>query len=83
MYIGETTEAPPTPMPPTKRKKRNDSQSQAKAVPTADTKYKMAISTKVVRRPQRSAGQPATTAPTIVPIRALATVNPKPKLLSP
>ncbi len=38
MYMGETTEAPPTPMPPMKRKKRSEAQSQATAHPTADTK---------------------------------------------
>ncbi len=38
MYIGETTEAPPTPIPPKKRNSRNEYQSQANALPTAETK---------------------------------------------
>ena len=38
MYIGETTEAPPTAMPPMKRKNMNEYQSQANPLPTAETK---------------------------------------------
>ncbi len=51
MYIGETTDAPPTPMPPMKRKKRSDAQSQATPQPTAETKYSTAIQTRTARRP--------------------------------
>ena len=35
------------------------------------------------RRPNTSAGRPTTTEPTIVPMRALATVKPSQKPLSP
>ena len=38
MYIGETTEVPPTPRPPRKRKTRNEVQLQARALPIAETK---------------------------------------------
>ena len=38
MYIGETTEAAPTPSPPRKRKTRKEYQPQARALPTAETK---------------------------------------------
>ncbi len=38
MYIGETTDAAPTPRPPRKRKARKDDQLQATALPMAETK---------------------------------------------
>ena len=38
MYIGETTDAPPTPMPPRKRKNRNEYQSHARLQPSAERK---------------------------------------------
>jgi hypothetical protein len=38
MYIGETTDAAPTPIPPRKRKKRKEYQSHARPLPTAATK---------------------------------------------
>jgi hypothetical protein len=83
MYMGDTTEAPPTPMPPTKRKSSMDHQSHARAVPTADTKYSAAIANNTRRRPKASVGRPTTIEPRMVPTRALATVKPRPKPLSP
>ena len=38
MYIGDTTDAPPIPIPPMKRKNKRECQSHGKALPTADTK---------------------------------------------
>ena len=38
MYRGETTDAPPTASPPRNRKARNEYQSQARALPSAETK---------------------------------------------
>ena len=76
MYMGETTDAPPTPIPPMKRKNSNEYQSQARPLPTAETKYSTAMHTSTARRPSASAGRPATIAPRIVPIKALATVKP-------
>ena len=38
VYSGETTEAPPTPIPPRKRKKTKDYQSHGKALPIAETR---------------------------------------------
>ncbi len=38
MYMGPSTEEPPMPSPPTKRKKTSEFQSQAKAQPMAETR---------------------------------------------
>ena len=78
MYIGATTDDAPTPRPPSHRNTRKEYQSQATALPTAETKYRIAIQNSVLRRPIRSAGWLAKSAPRMVPIRALATVKPRP-----
>ena len=61
----------------------NDHQSQARALPTAETKYNTASRLSVLRRPKASDGLLLSQAPRIVPIRALAVVQPcqKPGLL--
>ncbi len=76
MYSGETTEAPPIPRPPRKRKKQKQYQLQGIAQPMAEMKYSTATTISAGRRPKRSAGRPAATDPTMVPIRAAATVKP-------
>jgi len=50
-YIGETTEAPPTPTPPTNRKSTNAHQLVASALPTALTKKSSASTKSMGRRP--------------------------------
>jgi hypothetical protein len=79
MYIGDTTEDPPTANPPKNLKNTNDHQFQANAHPTAEIKYNTAINIKVSRLPKMSAGLPTAIDPIIVPISALATVNPNKK----
>src|SRR4030042_279026 len=76
MYTGDTTDAPPTATPPIQRKNSSAYQSQAKAQPTADTKYRTANTVNTGRRPHQSEGRPTNRAPNNVPISALATVQP-------
>ena len=77
MYTGDTTDAPPTAMPPSQRKNSSEYQSQAKAQPTADTRNKTASTVSTGRRPHQSEGRPTSKAPNSVPISALDTVKPR------
>src|SRR5580700_1925502 len=76
MYIGQTTDAAPTATPPRNRKNRRAYQFHAPAQPAAAMRNSTASSVSTGRRPHQSAGRPALSAPTIVPISALETVNP-------
>src|SRR2546422_6841621 len=76
MYIGPRTEDPPIPSPPMKRNATSEGQFHAAAQPRAETKYKMAMSRRLSRRPSLSPGNPASIDPMTVPQRALATVMP-------
>ena len=76
MYRGATTEAPPIASPPTNRKTNSDVPIPGQPQPNAETKYSTASHIRDGLRPSHSAGFPATSEPTIVPISALATVNP-------
>ena len=82
LYIGAITDEPPTASPPINRKKTKDAHPQAAALPTADMKYKAPSTNSIARRPYLSTGFSKMKEPMIVPIRALATVNPcqKPSL---
>src|ERR1017187_487994 len=80
MYMGETTEAPPTATPPMKRKVAKDHQPHAREQPIAETKYRAPNVNSTARRPKASAGRPTTMEPMIVPIRAVETVKPSMKL---
>src|SRR4051812_49312301 len=63
-------------MPPRKRKATSKVQVPAAAQPRAETRKVTAVAKRTGRRPKRSLGAPAAREPTIVPIRALATVKP-------
>ena len=76
MYIGPSTEEPPMPRPPMKRKATSEYQSHEKAQPMAEMKYSTPMSCRAPRRPLRSPRIPANNAPTMVPHSALATVKP-------
>src|SRR5579875_695753 len=78
MYIGPSTEEPPTPSPPINRNTSSASQFHAIPHPTAEIKYKIAIARRLSRRPLRSPGTPASDAPKIVPSSAIETVKPRP-----
>src|SRR5580704_8888666 len=76
MYIGASTDEPPIPNPPMIRKAISDPQFHDNAQPSADKKKNTAIIRRLSRRPHRSPGYPAVTAPTTVPHKALETVIP-------
>ncbi len=76
IYIGHTTEAPPTATPPSQRKKSSAYQLQASPQPTAEMTKSTASSASTGRRPHQSAGRPTSNAPTMVPNSALETVKP-------
>ena len=76
MYMGPSTDEPPTPSPPMKRKATRAYQFQAKAQPRPEIKYRTAITRRLSRRPKRSPGKPASIAPRTVPKSALNTVTP-------
>lgn len=76
IYMGETTDAPPTPSPPINRKNKKLYQSHARPDPSAEIRYKIASRINTERRPNLSAGLLINIAPMMVPIRALATENP-------
>src|SRR6266481_5439279 len=67
MYIGPSTEEPPTPNPPMKRKTTRAYQSQARAQPKPEIRYRTAITRRLSRRPKRSPGKPASIAPKTEP----------------
>src|SRR3989442_790640 len=77
MYIGPSTDDPPIARPATKREATSDVQFQARAQPRAETRYRMAITRRLSRRPYRSPGIPASIAPTMVPQSAIETVSPR------
>ncbi len=79
MYMGPSTEEPPTPNPPMKRKATKADQFHAMAQPRPETRYRTAITRRLSRRPKRSPGKPASIAPRTVPKSALNTVTPKRK----
>ena len=74
--MGPSTEDPPMPSPPTKRKSTSEDHPHANAHPSADAMYSSAITRRLARLPIRSPGMPASIAPRIVPTRALETVTP-------
>src|ERR1700728_1949962 len=78
MYIGPNTDDPPTPRPPMNRKTNSAFQLHAIPQPSAEIRYRIAITRRLSRRPFRSPGIAASDAPRIVPTSAIATVNPSP-----
>ena len=76
MYRGTTTDEPPMATPPMNRKMTSESQFGGNAEPTAEIKYRIAMRTRMFRRPQRSDGRPTPNAPMSVPISATETVKP-------
>src|SRR5664279_3316850 len=82
IYIGQTTDAPPTATPPSQRKNSSAYQFQASAQPTAETTNSTASIASTGRRPHQSAGRPTNKEPTMVPSSALDTVKPSQYLLS-
>ena len=77
IYIGQTTDAPPTATPPSQRKKSRAYQFHASAHPRAEMTNSTASSASTGRRPHQSAGRPTSNAPTMVPNSALDTVKPR------
>src|SRR5712664_3575700 len=77
MYIGPSTDEPPMPRPPMKRKRTSVLQFQAKAQPRAETRYSTAMARRLSRRPNLSPGIPASMDPRIVPQSAAETVIPR------
>ena len=76
MYIGETVEARPTPMPPTNRQTTKSTRPRAAAQPTAESMNNREETIKVRFRPRLSAihtpargpnGQPKTALPMTAP----------------
>ena len=59
-----------------KRKKTSADQLQAKAQPSAETRYRIASTRRLSRRPYFSPGIPANIEPKMVPRIALKTVTP-------
>jgi len=76
IYMGEMTDAPPTARPPMKRNSPKETIPHARALPTAEVKYKTPSSLRMARRPYRSAGLPKRRAPITVPISAVTTTDP-------
>src|ERR1017187_1409334 len=77
IYIGQTTDAPPTATPPSQRKKSSAYQFHARAQPSAAITNSTASIASTGRRPHQSAGRPTRARPTTVPSSALDTVNPR------
>src|SRR5258708_1078427 len=77
IYMGPSTDEPPIPRPPMKRKRTSADQSHATAQPRAETRYSTAIARKLSRRPNLSPGSPARMDPKMVPQSAAETVIPK------
>ena len=77
MYIGARTDAAPMPIPPTKRDSIKTYQFSAIAQPIAESRNKTPVIFKESLLPQRSPGIEPNIAPTIVPTRAIATVQPR------
>ena len=77
IYMGQTTEAPPTATPPSQRKKSNAYQFQASAQPNAAMTNSTANNASTGRRPHQSAGRPTSREPNMVPSSALDTVKPR------
>ena len=77
IYIGQTTDAPPTATPPSQRKNSSAYQFHASAHPSAEMTNNTASAANTGRRPHQSAGRPTSSDPTIVPSSALDTVRPR------
>ena len=58
MYMGPSTEEPPMPRPPIKRKKTSADQFQANAQPRAETRYKIGQDAQAVAASEVVAGDP-------------------------
>ena len=82
MYAGATTDAIPTPTPPSTRNTISNASELIRPVPSALTKNNTAANRITISRPRRSANRPARTAPTAAPSSAEDTVNPKPVALT-
>src|ERR1019366_2603688 len=82
IYIGQTTDAPPTATPPSHRKNSSAYQLHASAQPTDAMTNTTASIASTGRRPHQSAGRPTDSDPTIVPSSALDTVKPSQKSFS-
>ena len=78
MYAGATTDAIPTPTPPSTRNTISNASELTSPVPSALTKNDTAANRITISRPKRSANWPATTAPAAAPSSAEETVNPRP-----
>ena len=74
MYIGPSTDAMPTPIPPIMRATIKTENVGGIALNRAETKNNIAATIRFGFRPKRSPNQPATAAPTMHPTRA-ALVN--------
>src|ERR1035441_2578509 len=82
IYIGQTTDAPPTATPPSQRKKSSAYQFHASAQPSAAITNTTASIASTGRRPHQSAGRPTNSEPNMVPNSALDTVKPSQNLSS-
>src|ERR1017187_10028178 len=76
MYMGETTEARPTPTPPMIRKALNSIMFEGNDEPIAPTPYIKAVQTRVFFLPILSASAAPKKGPQMHPIVALLTANP-------
>ena len=77
MYMGVTIDTPPIANPPRKRAARNSPQLRAKPQPNAEAKKQTASTNNAFFRPKTSDGFPIAKEPMMVPIMAVATVNPR------
>src|ERR1019366_4978592 len=82
IYIGQTTDAPPTATPPSQRKNSSAYQLHASAQPTDAMTNTTASIASTGRRPHQSAGLPTNRQPNMVPNSALDTVKPSQNLSS-
>ena len=76
MYIGDSMDAMPMPMPPMMRAAESCQGSIGTADPTEQATNNTAASSRTLLRPKRSASVPATAAPIRHPTSAEATIQP-------
>lgn len=76
MYIGDASEATPTPTPPRMRNTTKTQNRCGNAVPTAEARNSTPASTSVFLRPNRSLNTPASRQPTTQPSSAQAAAQP-------
>jgi hypothetical protein len=76
IYIGEVIDAAPTPTPPIILKITNIVTFFGSAVPTAETKNRIAATISVLFLPNQSLSSPAIETPMVQPINALAATQP-------